>query len=69
MLDNHAFSLQIAQLTRTQNYSDNFTILIQYPQNAPDLMFLDQNTSADTDFSAPRTEYEDQDDDAKEEEK
>ena len=69
MLDNHAFSLQTAQLTRTRNYSDDFTIPIRHPRNAPDWTFVDQNTPADTDFSASRTEYEDQDDDAEEEEK
>ena len=66
-LDHHAFSLQTAQLTRTRNYSHDFTISICHPQNAPDWTFVDQNTPAGTDFSASRTEIEDQDDDVEEE--
>ena len=66
-LDRHAFSLQTAQLTRTRNYSDHFTIPIRHPRNAPDWTFVDQNTPTGTDFSAPGTEIEDQDDDVEEE--
>ena len=53
---------------RTQNYSDEFTIHIQHPRNAPDWIFVDQNTLADTDFLAPATEVEGKDDDIEEEE-
>ena len=61
-LNHYAFSLQSTQLTRTQNYSDDFTIHIQHPWNTPDWTLVEQNTPAGTDFSAPRTKIEDQDD-------
>ena len=67
-LDRHAFSLQTAQLTRTRNYSDHFTIHIRHPQNTSDWTFVYQNTLAGTDFSASKTEVEDQDDYVEEEE-
>jgi hypothetical protein len=66
-LDRHAFSLQTAQLTRTRHYSDDFTVPSRHPRNAPDWTFVDQDTPADTDFSAPATEAESQDDDIVEE--
>ena len=67
-VDHHAFSLQTAQLTRTQHYSDDFAIHIRHPWNAPGWTFVDQNTPADTDFSASVTEVEGEDDDIEEEE-
>ena len=51
----------------TQHYSDDFTIHIRHPRNASDWTFVDQNTPADTDFSAPVTEVEGEDDDIEEE--
>ena len=60
-VDRHAFSMQTAQLTRTRHYSDDFTIHIQHPRNAPDWTFVDQNTPTGTDFFAFGTEIKDQD--------
>jgi hypothetical protein len=54
-LDNHAFSLQSAQLTRTRNYDDSLVINIRHPRNAPEWAFVAQDLPVDTDFSAPAT--------------
>ncbi|CAB5147369.1 unnamed protein product [Rhizophagus irregularis] len=56
VLDQHAFSLQSAQLIRTRNYDDEiYNIVSRYPRGAPNWTYVEQNTLADTDFSEPET--------------
>ncbi|CAB5379478.1 unnamed protein product [Rhizophagus irregularis] len=56
ILDQHAFSLQSAQLIRTRNYDDEiYNIVSRHPRGAPNWTYVEQNTPADTDFSEPET--------------
>ncbi|PKB99814.1 hypothetical protein RhiirA5_429131 [Rhizophagus irregularis] len=56
VLDQHAFSLQSAQLIRTRNYDDEiYNIVSRHPRGAPNWTYVEQNTPADTDFSEPET--------------
>ncbi|PKC64694.1 hypothetical protein RhiirA1_462047 [Rhizophagus irregularis] len=56
VLDQHAFSLQSAQLIRTRNYDDEiYNIVSRHPRGAPNWTYVEQNTLADTDFSEPET--------------
>lgn len=55
-MDQHAFSLQSAQLIRTRNYDDEiYNIVSRHPRGAPNWTYIEQNTPADTDFSEPET--------------
>ena len=55
-MDQHAFSLQSAQLIRTRNYDDEVhNITSRHPQGASSWTYVEQNTPADTDFSEPET--------------
>jgi len=55
-LDQHAFSLQSAQLIRTRNYDDEiYNIASRHPRGAPNWAYAEQNTPADTDFDEPET--------------
>ena len=55
-MDQHAFSLQSAQLIRTRNYDDEiYNIVSRHPRGAPNWTYVEQNTPADTDFSEPET--------------
>ncbi|CAB5386219.1 unnamed protein product [Rhizophagus irregularis] len=54
VLDQHAFSLQSAQLIRTRNYDDEiYNIVSHHPRGAPNWTYVEQNTPVDTDFSEP----------------
>ncbi|GBC38959.2 hypothetical protein GLOIN_2v1469591 [Rhizophagus irregularis DAOM 181602=DAOM 197198] len=56
VLDQHAFSLQSAQLIRMRNYDDEiYNIVSRHPRGAPNWTYVEQNTLADTDFSEPET--------------
>ncbi|CAB5199512.1 unnamed protein product [Rhizophagus irregularis] len=56
ILDQHAFSLQSAQLIRTRNYDDEiYNIISRHSRSAPNWTYVEQNTPADTDFSEPET--------------
>ncbi|CAB5197058.1 unnamed protein product [Rhizophagus irregularis] len=56
VLDQHAFSLQSAQLIRTRNYDDEiYNIVSRHPRGAPNWTYVEQNMPADTDFSEPET--------------
>ena len=57
-MDRHALSLQTAQLTRPRNYSDSYTVIIRYSQNAPDWTYVDQDILAGAEFLAPATKAE-----------
>lgn len=58
-MDVHALSMQSAQLTRRRNYDDErYTITLRHPRNAPTWTYVQQETPADTDFSAPQTPAE-----------
>lgn len=55
-MDQHAFSLQSAQLIRTRNYDDEiYNIVSRHPRGAPNWTYVEQNTPADTDFSELET--------------
>ncbi|RGB25627.1 hypothetical protein C1646_771457 [Rhizophagus diaphanus] len=54
ILDQHAFSLQSAQLIQTQNYADEiYNIVSRHPRGAPNWIYIEQNMPANTDFSEP----------------
>ncbi|EXX62098.1 hypothetical protein RirG_164960 [Rhizophagus irregularis DAOM 197198w] len=51
ILDQHAFSLQSAQLIRTRNYDDEiYNIISRHSRGAPNWTYVKQNMPADTDF-------------------
>ncbi|PKC56654.1 hypothetical protein RhiirA1_473685 [Rhizophagus irregularis] len=51
ILDQHAFSLQSAQLIRTRNYDDEiYNIVSRHTQGASNWTYVEQNTLADTNF-------------------
>ena len=55
-MDQYAFSLQSAQLIRTQNYDDEiYNIVSHHPRDAPNWTYVEQNTPADTNFSELKT--------------
>ncbi|RGB22790.1 hypothetical protein C1646_775529 [Rhizophagus diaphanus] len=55
VLDQYAFSLQSAQLIRTQNYADEiYNIVFRHSRGAPNWTYIEQNTPANTDFSEPK---------------
>jgi hypothetical protein len=55
-LDQHALSLQSAQLIRTRNYDDErYNIVSRYSQDALNWTYIEQSMPADTDFSEPET--------------
>ncbi|RGB42529.1 hypothetical protein C1646_750860 [Rhizophagus diaphanus] len=52
----HAFSLQFAQLIRMRNYDNEiYNIIFHHPRGAPNWTYVEQNMPADTDFSEPET--------------
>ena len=56
VLDNHAFSLQTAQLTRERNYNDKTNkIHSRHSKKAPKWTYRNQKTPVDTDFSELNT--------------
>ena len=56
VLDNHAFSLQTAQLTRERNYNDKtYKIHSCHLKKALEWTYRNQKTPVDTDFSEPDT--------------
>ncbi|RGB22788.1 hypothetical protein C1646_775539 [Rhizophagus diaphanus] len=56
VLDQHAFSLQSAQLIQTQNYADEiYNIVSRHLRGASNWTYIEQNMPADTDFSEPET--------------
>ena len=57
-LDNHALSLQSAQLTRARNYDDSFNFDVRPPQDAPSWACVAQDTPANTDYLPSQTEDE-----------
>ena len=57
-LDNHALSLQSAQLTRARNYDDSFNFDVHPPQDAPSWACVAQDTPANTDYLPSQTEDE-----------
>ena len=57
-LDNHALSLQSAQLTRAQNYNDRFNFNVYPPQDALSWACVTQDTPANTDYLPSQTEDE-----------
>ncbi|GBC48246.2 hypothetical protein GLOIN_2v1791150 [Rhizophagus irregularis DAOM 181602=DAOM 197198] len=51
ILDQHAFSLQSAQLIRTRNYDDEiYNIVSRHTQGASNWTYVEQNTLTDTNF-------------------
>ena len=57
-MDNHAFSLQSAQLTRARNYNDRFSFDARPPRDAPSWACVAQDTPANTDYLPSQTEDE-----------
>ena len=57
-LDNHAFSLQLAQLTRARNYNDRFNFHARLPRDALSWACVAQDTLANTDYLPSQTEDE-----------
>ena len=56
VLDNRAFSLQTAQLTRERNYNDETNkIHSRHLKKAPEWTYRNQKTPVDTDFLEPDT--------------
>ncbi|PKB98720.1 hypothetical protein RhiirA5_430903 [Rhizophagus irregularis] len=56
ILDQHAFSLQSAQLIRTRNYDDEiYNIVSRHTQGASNWTYVEQNTLADTNFFELKT--------------
>lgn len=55
-MDQHALSIQSAQLSRRRTYNDEtFRIMVRHPRDAPAWTYVAQTTPANTDFSAPGT--------------
>jgi hypothetical protein len=61
-LDRHALSLQSAQLTRPRNYDERFVLNVRHPSSAPNWTFVEQQNPGDTDFSAPNTPIQEEED-------